>query len=109
MTGSNNTYLGNSADATTSALNNSTAVGYNAKVSASNQIVLGTATEYVSIPSTTVSTTTATGAIVVAGGVGIGGNVNIGGNLNVSSTTASFGSSSGALLISGNSSTTSNN
>lgn len=49
--GANNTYLGASTDATGGPFNNSTAVGYNAKITASNQIVLGTATETVYIPS----------------------------------------------------------
>ena len=40
-TGYRNTFIGDSADATTNNLANATAIGYNAKVSASNAIVLG--------------------------------------------------------------------
>jgi hypothetical protein len=39
--GSRNTFIGDSADATTSGLTNAAAIGYNAKVSRSNSIVLG--------------------------------------------------------------------
>jgi hypothetical protein len=56
--GSNNTMLGaNTGQALgdTNVYNNSTAVGYGAIVNASNQIVLGTTTEYVKIPSTVAS------------------------------------------------------
>ena len=51
-TGANNTYLGANADAITGqpALSNSTAIGYNAKVTESNQIMLGTVSETVVIP-----------------------------------------------------------
>jgi hypothetical protein len=52
ITGINNTYLGALADAATglTELNNSTAIGANAKVTASNQIMLGTAAETVVAP-----------------------------------------------------------
>ncbi|MEK7552855.1 MAG: hypothetical protein AAB505_01980, partial [Patescibacteria group bacterium] len=40
-TGSNNTFLGYSADVLTASLSNATAIGYNAKVGASNSLVLG--------------------------------------------------------------------
>jgi len=48
-TGKYNTYIGQHADAAAGLddLSNSTAIGYNAKVTASNQIMLGTATETV--------------------------------------------------------------
>jgi len=51
-TGINNTYIGASADAAAGLfdLSNSTAIGYNAKVTASNQIMLGTVSESVVIP-----------------------------------------------------------
>jgi hypothetical protein len=52
----------------------STAIGQNAYINANHQIVLGTTSEYVYIPSTTKSSSTSTGALVVSGGVGIGGN-----------------------------------
>jgi hypothetical protein len=52
---SNNTFLGASSDVNTLITNyerfsNSTALGYNSKITASNQIVLGTSTETVRIP-----------------------------------------------------------
>ena len=49
-TGSNNTYLGYNANANANNLSNSTAIGASATITASNQIVLGTATESVKIP-----------------------------------------------------------
>ena len=51
-TGKYNTYIGQHADAAAGLddLSNSTAIGYNAKVTASNQIMLGTATETVIAP-----------------------------------------------------------
>jgi hypothetical protein len=61
----------------------STAIGNAAKITASNQIVLGTAAEYVSIPGTKASTSATTGALVVAGGVGIGSDVNVSGKVNI--------------------------
>jgi hypothetical protein len=55
-TGWNNTFLGANADVSINVSNyqlieKSTAIGYNAKIDSSNQIVLGTADEFVSIPS----------------------------------------------------------
>jgi cytoskeletal protein CcmA (bactofilin family) len=52
ISGNNNTYLGSLADVSSNTViyNNSTAIGYNSKIDASNQIVLGTATETVTIP-----------------------------------------------------------
>jgi hypothetical protein len=49
----NNTFLGAYTDISSNATNitNSTALGYNAKIDASNQIVLGTSGEFVCIPS----------------------------------------------------------
>ena len=51
-TGGYNTFIGSGADADTGLidLNNSTAIGYNAKVTASNQIMLGTVSESVVAP-----------------------------------------------------------
>ena len=103
--GSNNTFIGSLADSTFTTSSNSTAVGYNSKITASNQIVLGTATEYVSIVGTANSTSTATGALIVTGGAGIrgnvfiGGNAVVGGNLFVSGTTSfTAGTISGAAI-----------
>jgi len=49
-TASNNTFIGALADLSGGPFNNSTALGYNAKITASNQIVLGTATETITVP-----------------------------------------------------------
>jgi hypothetical protein len=48
-TSSNNTFIGALADLTGGPFNNSTALGYNAKITASNQIVLGTANETITV------------------------------------------------------------
>jgi predicted acyltransferase (DUF342 family) len=79
-TGSYNTYVGVNTD-TVGNFSNSTALGYNSTITGNNQVVLGTSTEYVSIPGTNVSTSSITGALVVSGGAGISGNVYVGGNL----------------------------
>jgi hypothetical protein len=53
ISGKNNTYLGASTgqlNTDKNIYNNSTAIGYNSVITASNQIVLGTSTENVSIP-----------------------------------------------------------
>jgi hypothetical protein len=78
-----NTYIGYNANTSLNTTGMSTAIGYNASITESNQIVLGTAAEYVSIPGTKASTTASTGALVVAGGVGIGGDVNLSGKVNI--------------------------
>lgn len=49
-TGSNNTYLGRGADANAATYSNSTALGSGATITASNQIMMGTSTETVTIP-----------------------------------------------------------
>ena len=75
--GSYSTSLGSNAGQApgdTNVYNNSTAIGYGAVVNASGQIVMGTANEYVTIPSTG-------GGLVVGGGVAIGGDLNVGGNI----------------------------
>ena len=50
---------------------------------------------------TTSSTSSTTGALIVAGGVGIGGATNIGGILSITNTTASTNTLSGALTVAG--------
>ena len=123
-TGSNNTYLGHQADTSANNFSNSTALGVLSRITASNQIVLGTASEHVSIPGTNESTNTTSGALRVSGGAGIGGNLNVGGNLfvsrnfviggstvttgqstfdtvNIVSTVPSTTTTSGALVVSG--------
>jgi len=69
-----NTAIGYNAYSGTT-YNNSTAVGYSAQPNANNQIVLGTANEFVSIPGTADSSSTTSGALQVVGGVGVGGTV----------------------------------
>jgi hypothetical protein len=56
-TGSNNTYVGYQAQADANNYSNSTALGAGAVITASNQIVLGTASETVIIPGTSLVTT----------------------------------------------------
>ena len=48
--GSYNTYLGAKTNASSQDLNHSTAIGYDAKIDASNQIMMGTANETVQVP-----------------------------------------------------------
>jgi hypothetical protein len=50
MTGINNTYLGAFTDASFTTYSNSTAIGYGAFITASNEIVLGTITEQIRTP-----------------------------------------------------------
>jgi hypothetical protein len=51
-TGINNTFLGYQSNTIDGTFSNSTAIGANSSITASNQVTLGTATEYVLIPST---------------------------------------------------------
>jgi hypothetical protein len=76
----NNTAIGALAF-TTPSISQSTAIGYNAQPTTSNQVVLGTATEHVYIPGTAESTDTISGAFRVNGGAGIRGNLFVGGNV----------------------------
>jgi hypothetical protein len=99
--GIQNTALGHNAfteSSTGTLYAQSTAIGYDANPTRSNQVVLGTPAEQVYIPGSESSTSFNTGALVVAGGVGIGGNVNINGRIN--STTNIVGSVS--LLLTNN-------
>ena len=103
VTGGNyNTFLGANTDFDNglNAYNNSTAVGYNATITESNQIVLGTASEYVYIPSTTATTGATSGALVVNGGVGINGNLVIGGGI-LEINSVSILDNTGVLFIHG--------
>ncbi len=103
--GSYNTYIGTNTD-TDGNYTFSTAIGYGATISANNQIVLGTNYEYVSVPSTTTSTSINTGALVVKGGVGIAGNIYVNRNADVAGNTTirgnvnSTSTSTGALIVS---------
>lgn len=56
ISGNNNTFLGAYADISLNSITNSTAIGYNSKVTASNQIMMGTSTEQVVIPGSAVLT-----------------------------------------------------
>jgi hypothetical protein len=84
--GSYSTSLGSNAGQApgdTNVYNNSTAIGYGAVVNASGQIVMGTANEYVTIPSTG-------GGLVVGGGdLNVSGNIFINGLLAGTTTTGS--------------------
>jgi hypothetical protein len=55
----------------------------------------------VKIATTTASTSTTTGALIISGGVGIAADSTIGGILSITNTTASTNSTTGALKISG--------
>ena len=83
--GSNNTMLGantGQAFGDTNIYNNSTAIGYGATVNSNNQIVLGTTTEYVKIPSTVASNSGTVGALVVgSGGMSVAGNLYVSGTV----------------------------
>ena len=66
-TGQYNTYIGYGTYASQTNLNNSTAIGVFARITASNQIVLGTATETVSIPGNLKFTSTTVGSYIPTG------------------------------------------
>jgi hypothetical protein len=59
------------------------------------------ATEKLRLASTETSTTTDSGALVVAGGVGIGGNMNIGGPIRIFDLTTATSTFTGALQVAG--------
>ena len=100
--GTNNTMLGsNTGQSNNNIYNNSTAIGYGSIVSASNQIVMGTMNECVTIPSTILSTNATTGALTVSGNIVIGGDVYLGGNLSVISNVYINGQLIGSNLSNG--------
>ena len=105
-TGNNNTFLGSNTKVASlsGTYNNSTAIGYNSSIDASNQIVMGTTTEYVKIPSITASTAYTDGALVVSGGVGIAGNLRVNGRciFNDIFSVNNYGYFSTDLLVNGN-------
>ena len=91
-TGGQNTYLGALTYTSNGNFINSTALGYNAQITASNMVQLGNTN--VSLVNTsgvlktvngTASTSTATGALQVSGGAGITGAIYYGGTLNAAS------------------------
>jgi hypothetical protein len=59
------------------------------------------ASDTVTIPQSTVSTSTTTGALVVSGGVGIAGRLNVGGNIVAAATTISTSTTTGAIVSRG--------
>jgi hypothetical protein len=77
-TGTYNTFLGANTDisGTTATWSSSTAIGYNARITASNQVMLGTATEMVYVP----------GKLFVNRDASLNGNIDISGVLSVTST-----------------------
>jgi hypothetical protein len=79
----NNTLLGYLADVTSNSINNSTAIGYNAKATASNQIMMGTATEQVFIP----GRLSATGDTSLGSKLAVTGDTSLGSKLNVTGET----------------------
>jgi hypothetical protein len=76
MTGAFNTYLGAYADATGATFSSSTAIGANARITASNQIVLGTSMETINVP----------GKLSINRDASFNGNIDISGVLSVTST-----------------------
>ena len=98
--GSYNIYVGGNTN-TTGNYARSTAIGYGATISGNNQIVLGSTSEYLYIPSTTTSTSTTKGALVINGGAGIAGNVNVGRSVNISGNDQAYSTKSGSLVILG--------
>ena len=105
---SNNTFLGTSADILSTGTNiqNSTALGYQSKIDASYQIVLGTSTEFVCIPSNrglSIGKTTAPGyALDVVGSINLTGEIYQNGSIFVSGSGGSSSNSiTGGLFVSG--------
>lgn len=81
--GSYNSCLGDSAGqgvGDTNAWNYATAIGAGAVITASNQVVLGRAAEFVAVAGNAPCTAVGTGALRVAGGTSVAGNVYITGN-----------------------------
>jgi hypothetical protein len=100
--GSNNTMLGantGQVPGDTNTYNNSCAIGYGATVNASGQIVVGTASETVKIPSTVASTGPTVGALVVAGGINITGNLNVTGGSSIYMNGFPVGTSTNGTVI----------
>lgn len=100
--GSNNTMLGSNtgqAPGDTNIYNNSCAIGYGATVNANGQIVIGSATETVKIPSTIVSTGPTVGGLVVAGGINVAGTLNVTGGSNIYMNGFLVGTSTNGTVI----------
>ena len=110
VSGSNNTFLGSRSNVTnnSSIINNSTAIGSNATIDVSNQIVIGTSGEFVCIPSNrglSIGKTTAPTsgyALDVSGSINFSGDIYKNGQLFVSgSGSSSSNSITGGLSVSG--------
>lgn len=111
ISGNYNTYLG--ANTTTTILNQgsitkSTAIGYGANITLTNQIVLGTSTEFVCIPSNrglSIGKTTAPGsgyALDVVGSINLTGEIYQNGSIFVSGSGGGTSNSiTGGLFVSG--------
>jgi hypothetical protein len=91
-TGGQNTYLGAFSYTSNGSFSNSTAIGYLARITASNMIQLGhtnvtlvNTSGVLKTTNGTAATTTATGALQVTGGAGITGAIYYGGTLNAAS------------------------
>jgi hypothetical protein len=83
IVGSNNcTYVGY-ATMNPSDYSYSTAIGNAATITAPYQIVLGTSTEHINIPSTIDATSTLSGSFVTAGGIAVAKSINVGSNIAV--------------------------
>jgi hypothetical protein len=76
----------------------------NADVSLNQRLFVGGNLQVAGVIRTTLttdSTSSITGALIVAGGAGIGGNVEVGGNVDIASTRSSTNSTTGALVVGG--------
>ena len=110
VSGSNNTFLGSRSNVTnnSSIINNSTAIGSNATIDVSNQIVIGTSGEFVCIPSNRglsigkKTAPTSGYALDVSGSINFSGDIYKNGQLFVSgSGSSSSNSITGGLSVSG--------
>ena len=110
VSGSNNTFLGSYSNVTnnSSIINNSTAIGSNATIDVSNQIVIGTNGEFVCIPSSQglsigkKTAPTSGYALDVVGSINFSGDIYKNGQLFVSgSGSSSSNSITGGLSVSG--------
>ena len=92
-TGSNNTFLGVNADFSGNIQYiNSTALGYNSKITRSNQIVMGTAAENVFVPGKVgVGTDAPTVQLDVSGGLNVNTVITINNGVGILRTTTAFG------------------
>ena len=102
ITGVNNTYLGALTGVNADGYRNSTALGYGATITASNQIKLGTATETINIDGNLiVSKTIETTNLTVSGTTSLISGITLLGNLIVNNTTPSYNVNSGSFQLKG--------